>query len=169
MRAAWLSAGAALMIVVSLGLKLAVLDVAVEEDQRAAVQALVTALAGQGYVAEVPRADLPIAKAQKSACNLTARILDPHGIFRDTELLKLPRGWSVAYSWRGTWQTSLPRLGPLVEYYIARQLARFGAAARHAPVIMLSIQPGCARPEANAVDVRVRLEQVAAPRRTTAQ
>lgn len=162
MRRGWFEAGAALVIGLSLALKLAVLDVAVAEDQRAALRDLGAALTAQGYTVNVPRPDLPIVRGEHAGCAFTVRVLDPHGIYRDTELLKLPRGWTVAYGWRGDWQTSLPRLGPLVEYYVARQLARFGVRARHAPVIMLSNQPACPMPQPAAVDIRVQLVRVRA-------
>jgi hypothetical protein len=156
-RPGWLEAVAILVIGVSLALKLAVLNAAVDEDQRAALGDLKTRLAGQGYTVSVPRADLPIVRAERGRCSLTARVLDPHGVYQDTELLKLPLGWSVAYGWRGEWRVSLPRFWPLTEYYLARQAARFGVTARHAPVIMVLNQPGCALPESATADIRVRL------------
>ena len=162
MRLGWLSAGAALAIGLSLALKLSVLGVTVEEDQPAALRDLRAALISQGYGVTIPRADLPIVRAERAGCAITARVLDPHGIYRDTELLKLPQGWTVAYGWRGEWQDSLPRLGPLVEYYLARQLARFGVGARHAPVVMLSRAADCALPGAAALDIRVHLRRAAA-------
>lgn len=162
MRFGWLEAGAILVVGLSLAIKLAVLDVAVAEDQRGALRDLEAALAGQGYTASVPRADLPIVRAERGACSFTARVLDPHGLFRDTELLKLPKGWRVSYGWRGGWQADLPRLGPLVEYYVTRQVARFGVQARHAPVIMLSAAPVCPPLPAEVVDIRVELRRAAA-------
>jgi hypothetical protein len=156
-RPGWPEAIAVLVIGVSLALKLAALNVTVDEDQRIALADLNASLAAQGYVVSVPRADLPIVRASHAGCSLTARILDPHGVYQDTELLKLPTGWSVAYGWRGEWQASLPRFWPLTEYYLARQAARLGASAGHSPVIMVSNQPGCALPNAAAADIRVRL------------
>ncbi len=157
MRLGWPEAIAILVIGVSLTLKLAVLNVAVNEDQRAALGDLRAKLAGQGYTVSEPRANLPIVSAARAGCSLTARVLDPHGVYQDTELLKLPPGWSVIYGWRGEWQASLPRFRPLTEYYLARQAARFGVSARHSPVIMVLNQPGCALPDAAAAQIRVRL------------
>ncbi|HVR91066.1 MAG TPA: hypothetical protein VHG29_08250 [Novosphingobium sp.] len=156
----WSSAGAAVVIVASLALKLMVQNVAVGEDRRVAVQALGKALLSQGYSVTPPGPELPIVRAERAGCKLTARVLDPHGTYRDTELNKLPRGWSVSYAWRRGWYGSLPRLGPLGEYYGAREFARIGRTVSRAPVIMLSLQPGCARPGAAAVDIRVSLQQV---------
>jgi hypothetical protein len=155
----WLEAGAVLVIGLSLALKLAVLDVAVAEDQNTALRDLQSAIAAQGYTASVPRADLPIVRGDRAGCSFTARVLDPHGLFRDTELLKLPKGWAVQYGWRGGWTADLPRLGPLVEYYLARQVARFGVESRHAPVIMLSHAPGCPELPAETVDIRIELRR----------
>lgn len=160
MRVGWPSCAAAVVIVASLALKLAVQDVAVGEDRRVAVAALGEALVSAGYSVSVAGPQLPIVRAVRAGCKSTARVLDPHATYRDTELNKLPRGWTVAYAWRGSWRTALPRFGPLGEYYVARELARIGQAASRAPVIMLSSQPGCARPDATTVDIRVRLEQV---------
>ena len=162
MPGSWRSGAAVLVIAASLALKLAVQDVAVGEDQRATVQTLGEALVREGYAVSPARPDLPIVRAQRAECRLKARVLDPHATYRDTELLKLPRGWVVSYGWRGSWRESLPRLGPLLEFYGARELARIGRAASRAPVIMLSSQPGCARPSPAKVDIRVRLQRVTA-------
>ena len=77
MRRGWLKAGASLAIALSLALKLAVLDVAVDEDQRAALRDLGAALAGSGYAVTVPRPDLPIVRGEHAGCAITARVLSP--------------------------------------------------------------------------------------------
>lgn len=158
----WSSTLAALVLAGSLALKLAVHDVSVEGDQRVTAAALAGALAGQGYSAAIPRAEVPVVQAQRGHCNFTARVLDPHGIYHDTELLKLPHGWSVAYVWRGTSSRSLPRLGPLTEYYIARELGRISLPAARAPVVMLLLQPACAPPDPAALNVREALGRTVA-------
>ena len=160
MRGGWPSAAALLVIAASLALKLAVQHADVGEDQRAAVQALGDALVRDGYAVSVARPEVPVVQAQRAGCRLRARLLDPHGTYRDTELLKLPRGWTVAYGWRGSWRETLPRLGPLLEYYGARELARLDRAASRVPVIMLSSQSGCPRPSPAALDIRVSLQRV---------
>lgn len=157
MRPGWLETGAAVVLALSLGLKLAVLDVAIVEDQPAALGDLKAALGGQGYAVSVPRPEIPVVRAERGGCALTARVLDPHALYRDVELLKLPRGWSVAYGWRGEWREANPRFWPLAEYYTARQLARFGVQTNHGPVIMVSNQPGCALPGGSAADIRLHL------------
>lgn len=162
MRGSWFSALAALVLAGSLALKLAVHDVSVEGDQRVTAVALAGALAGQGYSAAIPRAEVPVVAAGRGNCHFTARVLDPHGIYHDTELLKLPRGWSVAYVWRGTVSQSLPRLGPLSEYYSARELGRIGLPAARAPVVMLLLQPTCAPPDPAALNVREALGRTVA-------
>lgn len=159
MRLGWLEAGAALAIGLSLAVKLAVLNVEVAEDQREALRDLEADLSSLGYAASVPRADLPIVHGERGKCSFNARLLDPHGLFRDTELLKLPKGWDVHYGWRGSWQADLPRFGPLVEYYVARQVARFGIKARHAPVVMLSAAPTCPKLATGTVDIRLELRR----------
>jgi hypothetical protein len=149
------------VLALSLALKLAVQDVAVEEDQRAATLALASALASHGYAVTADRPDLPIVQAQRNGCRFTARVLDSHGTYRDTELLKLPRGWTVHYVWRGGIDASLPRIGPLAVYYFARELARVGLAAGRTPVVMLSVQPGCALPDPAALDIALKLRRSA--------
>lgn len=153
MRGGWLSTLAALVLAGSLALKLAVHDVSVEGDQRVTAAALADSLAEKGYSADVPRAEVPVVAAKRGNCSFTARVLDPHGIYHDTELLKLPRGWSVAYVWRGTVSQSLPRLRPLTEYYIARELGRIGLPAARAPVVMVLLQPACPPPDPAALEV----------------
>lgn len=159
MRPGWLETGAALVLALSLGLKLAVLDVAIVEDQPTALGDLKAALAAQGYAVSVPRPEIPVVRAERGGCALTARVLDPHALYHDVELMKLPPGWTVAYGWRGEWQSANPRFWPLAEYYTARQLARFGIGTSHGPVIMVSNQPGCALPGGAAADIRLELRR----------
>lgn len=159
MRPGWLEGGAALVIGLSLALKLAVLNVAVAEDLPAAVDDLKSALARQGYAVSVPRPEIPVVRAERGACALTARLLDPHAVYQHTELLKLQPGWTVSYGWRGEWQERLPRFWPLAEYYVARQFARFGMATDHGPVTMVLSQPGCALPRGEAADIRLHLSR----------
>jgi hypothetical protein len=153
------SAAAALVLVASLAGKLAIHDVDVVEDRPAATQALAASLASHGYAVAIPRATLPIVQAERNGCRFNARVLDPHGTYRDTELLKLPRGWSLAYVWRGDTNVTLPRFGPLIEYYLARERARLGIAAWRAPVIMLSLPPGCSAPNPVALNIRETLKR----------
>lgn len=160
MRGSWLSAAGIAVLIASLGLKLAVQDVNVGEDQTTAVRDLADGLTRQGYRVSVDRVDLPIVRGRRAGCTLTVRVLDPHGTYRDTELRKLPPGWSVAYARRGRWYPQQPRLGPLLDYYKARELARLGQPALRAPVLMTLIQPDCPLPDPAMLDIGARLRRV---------
>lgn len=159
MRPGWLELGAGAVLGLSLALKLAVLDAPVDEDAAGAVGDLARRLAAEGYAVAVPRTDLPVVRAERAGCRLTARVLDPQGLFHDTELRKLPHGWRVAYGWGGEWSLSLPRFAPLAEYYVARQAARFGFPARYRPVIMVSSDPRCALLRSATADLRLSLRR----------
>ncbi len=158
----WRSWAATAAIIGSLAIKLALLDMTVSEDWRDAVDDLEAALAHQGYAVAVPRADVPAVRAAQAGCVLVVRLLDPYATFRDTELAKLPPGWTVAYAWRDSWQSSLPRLGPLAEFYLGREIARIGSTASRAPVLMLSVSPRCGRPNASGLNIRVDLKRMTA-------
>ena len=162
MPAAWHSPAAALVLAGSLAGKVAVQDVAITEDRLGAAQALAASIAGQGYAVAFARPGLPVVRAERGNCRLVARVLDPHGTFRDTEQRRAPPGWRFAYAWRGSIDTSLPRLGPLGEYYLARELARVGFVAHRAPVVMLAIQPGCPPIDPAVLDIRETLMRVSA-------
>ena len=152
----WHSFAAAFVLVLSLAIKLAVQDVAIGENPASAVEAIANALRLDGFVVSATSSAPPVVKAARGNCTLIARVLDPHGTFRDTALSKFPRGWPVTYVWRGSWRQSLPRLGPLIEYYVQREMARIGIAASRAPVIMVARQPGCTLPVPDFVDLRLR-------------
>jgi hypothetical protein len=156
-RGGWPSLAAAAVLAVSLGLKLAVQNAVVEEDSQGAVTGLATALSEVGYSVSVPRTDLPIVRAEQPGCTLTARVLDPHATYHDTELHKLQPGWRIAYVWRGKARSILPRIGPLGEYYVAREMARLGLTASRAPVVMLSLSPGCDGLPVDALAIRETL------------
>lgn len=156
----WHSATAALILAASLALKLALHGVSAEEDLNASAEEFARSLTLRHYAVERPRIDLPSVQARLGNCGFSARLLDPFGLYRDTELRKVPQGWRVAYTWRSRLTTSLPRFGPLAEYYSIRMLARLGRKVSRAPVIMLSIPPDCALPEPAELDVRVSLRRV---------
>ena len=159
MRAGWIEAAALLVLVGSLGLKLAVLDVAVGEDPREAVAALAAQLARYGVRAQPDRGGLPIVRVEQGSCRFSARVLDPHGTYRDTELAKLPRSWNASYAWHGGWNATLPRLGPLGDYYLAREWVRIGREAVRAPVVMVLHPSGCPLPPAAGFWIRARLQR----------
>lgn len=159
----WLSAFGALALALSLALKLALPAAPLGEDLNAATADLSAALSGQGYAVTADGSGLPVVLASRAGCNLTARVLDPHGAFRDTQLLKRPPRWTVSYVWQGTWQAEMPKLGPLAELYRARIEARFGRQASRAAVVMVTRSPGCSAPAAKELNIRVPLGPVSSP------
>lgn len=160
MPSGWSSILAILVLVSSLAFKLAVHDVSVEGDQRVTVAVLAGSLTRQGYEVSIPRGEVPALVAKHDNCSFTARVLDPHGTYHDTEFLKLQSGWSIIYVWRGRLSKSLPRLRPLVEYYISREIGRIGFFAERRPVVMVRLQPGCAPPDPAALNVREVLREL---------
>lgn len=153
---------AVLLIVATLAQKLRVQDTTVDEDLSAAIPGLKARLAGQGYAATQPRVELPRVVAAKAGCAATIRLIDAHGTYRDTELLKVPRGWTPRYAWRGAWYASLPRAAPLFDYYAARELARLGRPYQRSAVAMAYARPGCPLPSPSLLAVAVPIRS--APR-----
>lgn len=161
MRGGWFSVAAGLILAASLALKFVVQDVSVAEDPEAAVTTLTRNLAQAGYTASIPDPAIPAVRAIRGDCVFTARVLDPHGTYHNTQLRKRPRDWRVAYAWRGAWYPALPRFAPLGDYYLARELARAGLRASRTPVVMLSLGPGCGLPDVRATETTVPLIRAA--------
>mgnify|MGYP006951166895 CR=1 FL=1 len=108
-----LSLVAVAIIAATVVVKLAVQDVAVEEDLGAAMPRLEARLRERGYAVSRAPAGVPSVTAVRDRCAVTVRLIDAHGTYRDTELLKVPPGWTPRYAWRGRWRAARrPRRPP---------------------------------------------------------
>jgi len=161
-RPGWISPGlfnvtALALIAGTVALKLAVQSVTVEEDRAVGAATLAANLAREGYTVEAVAKRPPRVDARRGDCRYALRVIDPHATFEPIARSQMPTGWAIAYGWRGTWHSAMPRLGPLTEYYVLREFVRTGFGAARAPVILLATAPGCANPAGGLADIRLDL------------
>lgn len=149
---------AALLLMLSLGLKLHGDYAVPADDHAAALRVVAENLTRDGYVVRLELAERTRVTATRGTCRIVIRLLDPHATYHAASLKTLSVEGRVTYIWRGTWRERLPRFGPLMEYYFKRELARQGLAASRHPVWLAALGPQCrVRPDARFADVTVAL------------
>ncbi len=134
---------AVVLIGVTLGLKLHGNYAVPPAEVYAALSQAAVSMQAQGWQVSTQLVGLGKLQAQRGNCQITARILDPHGTndaFLTAQLTPLGR---VRYAWDGAWHDSLPRFAPLMSYYFTRELARQGLAASRRGVWIAAVGPSC--------------------------
>ena len=149
---------AAVLLLVTLGLKLRADVLVPADDAPGALRQIGDNFARAGYATTVEVAPRMRVTASRGGCTVVLKLLDPHGTnYASVAQLLAPSG-RLAYARNGVWQAALPRAAPLLEYYFRRELARQRLATARDPVWLAAIGPGCATPpDARLTDVPVRL------------
>jgi hypothetical protein len=149
---------AAGLIALSLGLKLFGGLASPADDSAGALQALASNLTASGYTVQLELAKRTRVTATRGACRMVIKLLDPHATNYAAAIHTLSVEGRIAYNWRGLWRESLPRFGPLMEFYFKRELARHGLAASRHPVWIAALGPQCPdHPEVPFSDIEVAL------------
>lgn len=149
---------AALVLALTIGLKLRGNHAVPAENWPTAMRQVARNYAAAGYEVSAEPGRVFWINVQRGECRLTVRLLDPHAT-RDADVARdlAPIG-RVTYIWRGKWRDRLPRAGPLLEYYLQRELARQGLAASRRPVWIAALGGTCQdRPDPRLSDVPVAL------------
>jgi hypothetical protein len=128
------------------------------DDVAGALRRLGANFARAGYATTVEVTPRPRVIARRGTCTVAFKLLDAHATNQASMAQLLAPYGRVAYARNGSWQARLPRVGPLLEYYAKRELARQGVATARNPVWMAAIGSGCAvPPDTRLSDVPVRL------------
>ena len=138
-----LSLAAAGFLVASLGIKVASLGAKPRVDARRFLADMGAALQGQDFAVAMHGSRTRWLLAERGACRIKARYYPPHGTLRDSiEALGASFG-PTRYIYRGEWRPAPPKLRPLMEYYLQRELARVGVAIPMPAVAAVSASPAC--------------------------
>ena len=138
-----LSVAAAAILLVTLGIKLATLGAKPAVDGRRFLADLGSALSREGFAVSVQGARMRRIVAERADCRIKARYYPPHGTLQDAiEDLGRPIG-PTRYFYRGAWRSAPPKVRPLMEYYLQRELARVGIAMPMPAVVAVSASPAC--------------------------
>jgi hypothetical protein len=80
---------------------------------------------------------------RRGACTILVSEYDPHGtIAEPIERLARPLGRPV-FLWRGRFSAEAPKLAPLMEFYLERELRRAGFRPSRRPIAAIAATPGC--------------------------
>lgn len=82
-------------------------------------------------------------RGQRPGCTILAGDYDPHGTFAETfRQLAVPIG-PLRFAYRGRSFDSAPKLRPLLDFYVRRELHRIGLGPARTPIIAYAAAPGC--------------------------
>ena len=105
-------------------------------------------LADQGYATSVEKRPFgTIVHAARGACRLIAAEYPAHGTLTEPlAALAAPIG-PLRFVWRGAIYEQAPKLAPLADFYLQRELRRAGFSPAHAPILAYATSRRCgARP-----------------------
>ncbi len=80
---------------------------------------------------------------KRGRCSAQLRLMDSHATadtFYRSTLREFPH---IRYAWRGSWYDSRPWLGPLLEFYAVREVARQGIVISRKPLWIAGLGPDC--------------------------
>jgi hypothetical protein len=82
-------------------------------------------------------------RGRRPGCTILAGDYDPHGTFDETfRQLAAPVG-PLRFAWRGRSFDAAPKLRPLLDFYVRRELRRIGMAPARTPIVAYAASPGC--------------------------
>jgi hypothetical protein len=132
------------LLVLSLGLKLAASRSEPLPDGQLFASQVSRFLERDGYSTATELRPLGMmVTAQRDGCRLAIRNYPPHGTLAETYVrLARPIG-PLHFVYRGRVSDRAPKLVPLTEYFIGRELRRLGVAAPRAPILAVAASPAC--------------------------
>jgi hypothetical protein len=132
------------LLVLSLGLKLGASRSEPLPDEQLFASQISRFLESAGYstAAELRPLGMKVT-AWRGGCRLAIRNYPPHGTLAQTySRLARPVG-PLHFVYRGQVTDRAPKLLPLIEYFIGRELRRLGIAAPRAPILAVAASRGC--------------------------
>jgi hypothetical protein len=82
-------------------------------------------------------------RGQRPGCTILAGDYDPHGTFDETFRQISARIGPLRFAYRGRSAASAPKLRPLLDFYVRRELRRVGMTPARMPIIAYAASPGC--------------------------
>lgn len=132
------------LLVLSLGLKLGASRSEPLPDERLFASQVSRFLEREGYATAAELRPLGMmVTARRGGCRLAIRDYPPHGTLAQVYArLARPVG-PLHFIYRGRVTDRAPKLLPLVEYFIGREMRRLGIAAPRAPILAVAASRGC--------------------------
>lgn len=134
----------AALLLVSLGAKAALTMPAAEPDPRRFAGEAEAMLRARGFATRFERRTFGIlVEGRRAGCRLAVGDYTPYGTFADRfDQLARPIG-PLRYVYRGAVHARAPKLVPLLDFYLSRELRRVGFPARRHPIAAVAASPGC--------------------------
>lgn len=114
-------------------------------SNRAVIAPLTAALSESGLTVRVlPSPAGAIVFATAKSCRLWARDYLPYGTALAYYRSRATGYGPLAFVYQGRVYDRPPKVGPLLSFFLGRELARLGLDASRAPIIAVAASPGCA-------------------------
>ena len=136
----------AVLLLLSLGAKLAWSSPAPEPDMRETAKAVADVLRAGGFEARIvdrPREPHVVVKARRGPCRLVAGDYPAHGTLRDLYRDAAARLGTLHFARRGALTRTEPKLAGLLDFYLWREQRRVRIAAPRAPVVVVAATSNC--------------------------
>jgi hypothetical protein len=136
----------AVLLVVTLGLKLVASAHSPAEDPAVAAGAVQRMLAQQGFasrVVEIDRSPKVYVAASRGECRIVAGDYPPHSTFRDVYAQLARDVGPVRFAYRGVLRDDEPKVFGLLDYFRWRELRRAGFAVVRRPIVAVAASPAC--------------------------
>jgi hypothetical protein len=132
----------AALLTLGIGAKLASNRAVPEPDLGPFRQAGAQLLRAQGYsVWKDPAGPL---RGRRGACHVLLGDYTPYGTYADVYAEMARPVGPLRYAYRGRRYDRAPKLRPLLEYYVERELRRVGYRLPRHPIAAFAVTPGCA-------------------------
>ena len=134
----------AALLLVSLAAKAAVTAPSADPDPRRFAGEAAAMLRARGFATLFDRHTFAIlVEGRRGSCRLLVGDYNPYGTFADRfDQLARPVG-PLRFAYRGALHAQAPKVVPLLDFYMSRELRRVGFHARRHPIVAVAASPGC--------------------------
>lgn len=134
----------AALLLVSLGAKAALTMPAAEPDPLRFADEADAMLRARGFATRFERRTFGVVvEGRRGGCRLAVGDYTPYGTFAERfDQLALPIG-PLRFVYRGAVHAKAPKLVPLLDFYMSRELRRVGVRALRHPIAAVAASPAC--------------------------
>jgi hypothetical protein len=135
----------AVFLLLTLGVKLLWMRDAPEADHALFVATAEAALQGQGFrTGRIVKRFGIIVRGERGACRLTVGDYPPDGTLAEPLEAESRGIGPLRFFWAGEESARAPKLWPLAEFYLKRELGRLGLHPSRRPILAVAANPACA-------------------------
>jgi hypothetical protein len=133
----------AALLLVSLAAKAALIAPAPDPDSRLVAREAAAMLRERGFLTAFERRPLGVlVHGRRGGCRLLVVDYNPYGTFAATIAARSAPVGPLRFAYRGELYRRAPKLVPLIDFYLYRELRRVGISARRHPIAAIASR-GC--------------------------